>query len=201
MRSNSLTGDLSRANTGILEQAEARAHASHSGSNIDNAIRQRVASLLQSPERLQGFSQPEIDALNDVVQGGLVRNTARRVGNYFGGGGGLGSLAATAAGAALGGHLMPGIEGTALGAAVPTAVGVSAKGLENALARRSLGGVDEMVRARSPLAETLAGTTVPAMRSNTAALRATLPTALSPQQFPPALNTSPLARFIAAGGA
>jgi hypothetical protein len=185
MRSNALTGELDKANTGILEQADARAHASHSGTNIDNSIRQRAASFLQNPQNLSGYSQPEVDALNSLVQGGAVRNAARRVGNYFGGGGGLGSLAATAAGAALGGHLAPGFEGTALGAAIPTALGVSAKGLENTLARRALGGVDETVRSRSPLAQSLQSVMVPAMgRSNMLRAPAFAPT---PQQAPPSL--------------
>jgi hypothetical protein len=196
MRSNSLTGDLDKANTGILEQAEARAHASHSGSNMDNAIRQRVATLLQSPQNLAGFSQSEIDALNNVVQGGIVRNASRRVGNFLGGGGGLGSLAATAMGAAAGSHLMPGIEGTTIGAALPTALGTSAKALENALARRSLNAVDEAVRARSPLGEAMAGTQVPAMRANRG-----LAAVLAGQTQPPAQPLAPNGRPLAPNGA
>jgi hypothetical protein len=195
-RSNSLTGDLSRANTGILEQAEARSAASNSGHNIDNAIRQRVASLLQSPQNLGGFSQSEIDALNNVVQGGPVRNAARYVGNYLGGGGGIGGLAATYMGSILGGHLIAGPEGGALGATIPASIGISAKGLENALSRRSLNAVDEQVRARSPLGQATVGGAIPAMKTNSALLRAMLPSALAPPQQP----YSPLAQTIAQGG-
>lgn len=149
-RSNDLAGGLDRANTGIFEQAEARAHASHSGTNIDNSIRQRVASFLQNPNNVAGFSTPEIDALQNLVRGGAVQNAARRVGNLFGGGGGWGQLAAGFGGAMLGQHTL-GPEGAALGAMFPTATGMSAKALENSLARSRLGGADEMIRMNSPL--------------------------------------------------
>ena len=150
-RSNDLTGSLDKANTGFLDQAEARAHASHSGRNIDNSIRQRVASFLQDPSNVAGFSQPEIDALNGVVRGGPVQNTARFVGNFLGGGGGAGGLFASAVGLGLG-HHFAGPEGGEFGMLAAPSVGMAAKSLENALARRSLNPVDEMIRMRSPLA-------------------------------------------------
>jgi hypothetical protein len=209
-RSNALTGELDRANTGFLDQADARAAASHSGTNIDNSIRQRAASFLQNPENLSGYSQQEIDSLNNLVQGGAVRNAARRVGNTFGGGGGLGSLLAAGLGATAGGHLGLGIEGTALGAALPTALGVSAKGLENTLARRALGGVDEMVRSRSPLAELLQSLPTPALGSSNAYLRAPafvpasqpVPRSPVPAGSPASVPMTPsLAQFLARGGA
>jgi hypothetical protein len=195
-RSNALTGDLDKANTGILEQAEARAHASHSGMNIDNATRQRVASFLQNPQNLYGYSPEEIAALNNLVRGGAVQNTARRIGNTFGGGGGLGSLFAAGLGATVGGNLMPGVEGTALGATLPTALGMSAKGLENTLARRRLSVVDEAVRARSPLAQQMQSQMLPAMGLNNAYMRS-LALAPTPQQAPQQAPMSSLADILA----
>lgn len=149
-RSNDLTGTLDRANTGILERAEARAQASNSGRNIDNAIRQRVESLLEKPKDVSGFSNAELDALNGVVQGGPVRNSARSVGNLLGGGGGIAQLLGSALGGGVGAGLGGGY-GAAAGAAALPAAGMLAKVLENFLARRSLNKADELVRSRSPL--------------------------------------------------
>lgn len=182
-RSNALTGSLDRANTGILEQAEARAEASHSGRNLDNSIRQRVASLLQQPGAVSGFSNDELDALRGVISGGPVQNTSRVVGNFLGGGGGLGHLAATGAAALAGGH-MGGGEGAALGAMVPGVLGVGAKALENSLAKRSLNSVDELVRQRSPLYQQTLGQQPlynPMAARNAAVLRAILPGLMAPQ--------------------
>ncbi|WP_425905148.1 hypothetical protein [Nitrobacter sp. TKz-YC02] len=87
MRSNDITGALDRANTGILERAQARSQAANSGRNLDNTIRQKVAAVLEKPKEISGLSDTELSALNTVVEGGKVRNTARGVGNQFAGGG------------------------------------------------------------------------------------------------------------------
>lgn len=182
MRSNEITGALDSANTGIAERAEARAHASHSGANIDNAIRQRVASYLQNPSNVAGLAPNEIAALNGVVQGGIVQNLARRIGNIAGGGGGLGQLAAGTAGALAGGHIM-GPEGAALGAMIPTAIGMTAKGVENSLSRRLLNNAAAMIRQNSPLYRQAPTTLDPFDRSLTV-LRSILPGMFMPQPAP-----------------
>lgn len=175
-RSNALTGDLDKANTGILERAENRAQATNSGRNLDNAIRQRVASLLERPRNVSGYSDAEMAALQAVVDGGPVRNTARNVGNLLGGGGGWGQAATGAAGAVAGGMAggNTGI-GIALGGLAPMTVGTFAKAIENSLARRSLGKADAMVRQNSPLYQNMQAQqpmAVPALDRNTAVLRA-----------------------------
>ncbi len=186
MRSNDLTGTLDRANTGILERATTRAEATHSGTNIDNAIRQRVASLLEKPSEVGGFSDPEIAALQNVVAGTFPQNAARRVGNVLGGGGGLGQLAALGGGALLGGHVIGGVEGPALGAMLAPAIGTSAKGLENVLARRSLNNVDELVRQRSPLYDAMSSQMPsPSLSGNLLTSTPTLATLLGSQQQQP----------------
>lgn len=149
-RSNALTGTLDRAATGIEERALNRAQATNSGMNVDNAIRQRVASLLERPQEVAGYSGPEIGMLNDVLQGGPVRNAARRVGNLLGGGGGLAQSLMSGIGGTLGG-MAADTPGIFLGAASTPVVGSLAKTLANALARRSLNQADEAIRMRSPL--------------------------------------------------
>jgi hypothetical protein len=153
-RSNDLTGALSPATTGIQERAEASAAASGSGKNLDNALRQRVKTFMQSEDNVRGFSDDERAALNDFVEHpGFGVNTLRTVSNLLGGGGGLGRLASSAAGAYLGGKLGLGEVGVALGAGALPTVGATLKSGENALARRALGNIDEMVRSRAPYAE------------------------------------------------
>lgn len=150
MRSNDLTGKLDRANTGILERAEVRAQAANSGRNLDNTIRSKVASLLEKPKEVSGFSEGELTALNKVVEGGPARNTARYIGNLLGGGGGIGQSGITAIGAG-GGGVVGGIPGAIIGGVAPAVTGAASKGVANALAKRSLNKVDELVRTRSPL--------------------------------------------------
>lgn len=149
-KSNDLTGTLDRARTGIEERAVGRAHAANSGLNLDNNIRQRIESVLEKPSEISGLSDAELAALEAVHQGGKVRNTARYLGNYFGGGGGLGAWAATAGGAGAGAYA-GGPVGLAIGAAVPPAIGLSSKAIANALAKRSLNSADKLIRGNSPL--------------------------------------------------
>jgi hypothetical protein len=196
-RSNTISGELSRGNTGFAERADAAAHASHSGANFDNNLRQRVKNFLQNENNLGGFSQAEIDALNDVVKGSLTQNTARYAGNVLGGGGGLGGAIA---GLAAGHYLGNGELGMALG----LGAGRATKGLENTLARRSLNRVDEMVRMRSPLADALQTEGLlaqPALGRNSAVLRSILPGLLGMASQPAQPATPGILDFIRRGGA
>jgi hypothetical protein len=171
MRSNDLTGTLDRANTGILERAEVRAQAANSGRNLDNTIRSKVASLLEKPKEVSGFNDAELEALNSVVSGGPARNTARYVGNLFGGGGGIGQSGVAALGAG-GGAAVGGVPGALVGGVAPAVVGSGSKAIANALAKRSLNKADELIRMRSPLFEEAlrAAETIPAHLSKKEAI-------------------------------
>lgn len=149
-RSNDITGDLDRAITGILERSEGRAKAVNSGRNLDNTIRTKVEALLEKPKDVSGFTDAELSALAGVRDGGAGRNTARYIGNLLGGGGGIGQSGMAAIGAGLGGA-GGGIPGALLGGVVPSVVGAGAKSIANALAKRDLAKVDELLRKRSPL--------------------------------------------------
>jgi hypothetical protein len=158
MRSNNITGELDRATTGILERAENRAQAANSGRNLDNTIRSKLVAALEKPKEVSGYSDAEIEAMNAAAMGGGVRNTARYIGNLAGGGGGIGQTGVAALGAGLGGSV-GGIPGMLIGAAVPASVGATGKSIANALAKRSLNGVDELIRQRSPLYEEMLANT------------------------------------------
>lgn len=183
-RSNDINGNLDRATTGILERAEGRAQAANSGRNIDNTIRSKVESALEKPKELSGLTTEEIAALQQVVDGGAGRNTARYLGNMLGGGGGMGQAAWGGGGATVG-ALMGGPVGAAVGATVPTVAGAGFKSIANALAKRDLRAVDEMMRKRSPLYEERAANPekyVISPEKRAAMARASLLEALSQQQ-------------------
>jgi hypothetical protein len=151
-RSNDLTGNLDRAVTGIGERAEMGAAAANSGTNLDNALRQRVKAFIQSPDNVRGFSDDEIDALKSFVQGPTLQNALRKIGNVMGGGGGLGMLLGGGAGALIGAHF--GGEGLAgVGSMALPAVGAAIKSAENSMAKGGLNAIAGMIRQRSPLAQ------------------------------------------------
>lgn len=150
MRSNDITGTLDRANTGILERAESRAQAANSGRNLDNTIRQKVASVLEKPKEVSGLSDDEIAAMNGVIEGSAGRNIARYIGNVAGGGGGFGQIFGGAVGGGAG-MAAAGPAGAVIGASVPVVAGAAAKTIANAMARRALSKTDELLRTRSPL--------------------------------------------------
>ena len=143
-RANWAAMERSKEVAGRQQSAERRAKASNSGFNIDNTLRQRVASLLDEVERgrLKGFSAEEIKAMNEFAAGTPTRNSVRLVANILGGGGGMATLLAGGIAGAAGGY--------PAAIALPAA-GIGAKVTQNALGRRAMTRLDEKVRSRSPL--------------------------------------------------
>jgi hypothetical protein len=148
-RGNYAASQRSGTLEGITEAATRRAGASHTGLNLDNTLRGRVASARERPKVIGGFDDAERAALDAVAQGTPVRNATRFVGNTLAGGGGVGmtalGLGGGAAGAAAGGPV-----GAAVGAALPV-VGFGARQLANTMTDRALMKVAEQTRMRSPL--------------------------------------------------
>ena len=72
-----------------LMKAERRSASTGSGGNIENAIRQNIRSILDSPTKRRGFSAPELAAMEDVVRGGSVRSALRLLGKISPQGNGL----------------------------------------------------------------------------------------------------------------
>lgn len=146
--------------TGVEDAAELRASAANSGQNVGNTIRQRIASLLLDQKKSRGFTPDEIRMLEDIVKGSPGANLTRRLGNFLGGGGGLGALVTTGAGAGAGaaiGGLVGGTPGATAGAAIGgmalPAAGATMKSASNALTKGALRAADEVIRRRSPLYE------------------------------------------------
>lgn len=146
-RSEKLAGEDNFSS--IEGRAGLNAKVANSGQNLDNAVRQRVRDLLVSPKQRAGFSEEELAALQGVAEGNIPRNLTRGVGNILGGGGGLGTVAAsTAAGGA---GLASGSPALAAAGAMVPIIGYGAKKVANAMTGRALHGADELVRQRSPL--------------------------------------------------
>lgn len=127
------------------DRANLQALAANSGANQGNALRQQVKAILNNDKAKRGFSADEIAQMRRVVGGTATGNTLRIVGNLLGGGGGLGGMLTAGAGALAAGPA---------GVAAP-AVGFLAKKLSDASVNRQLRTLDEMVRNRSPLAQSL----------------------------------------------
>jgi len=150
-RGNSAAAFRSDRVADLEDATDLRASASNSGHNLGNTIRQRLASLLLSPQKTRGFSDDELDAARQIVQGTTATNTLREVSNHLGGGGGLGHSLIGAIGAGTGVAMGGGLEGAALGATVPTIVGSGARSLGNLLTNNQLVKLQELLRKRSPL--------------------------------------------------
>lgn len=138
--------------TDIADEARLRAQAANSGQNLDNTTRQKLVALLLDQRRNAGFSDEELKAIENVSAGSRTTNTLRGVGNFLGGGGGLGMLATFGIGGAAGASAA-GPVGAAIGAAVPAALGAAAKRGAASMTSRGLRKVDEQTRRRSPLYE------------------------------------------------
>ena len=162
-RGNYAAGMRSDRITNLEESADLKAASAHSGRNGDNSIRQTVRPIVDpaKPKNAVGYSDAELNALREVVQGTPTRNSLRYVGNLLGGGGGLGQMLTIAGSAAAGGSTH-GAAGAGLGAIAPLAVGVTSKSIADALARRALHKADDLIRQRSPLYEEMLANQGPA---------------------------------------
>lgn len=132
-----------------LERAVVRAEAAHSGRNIDNSIRQKMAAVLLDPRQMRGFNAEEAAAMRDLVRGEAVNNAMRDAGKMLGGGGGLGAMVAGGAGATAGG-LVGGPVGAVVGGALGAGAGRGLIALSNRNTERSAEALAALVRARSP---------------------------------------------------
>lgn len=150
---NYAAGKRSDLVKGIERAADLRAAAANSGQNTGNATRQRVASALLREKDVSGFSDAEKSALEGIVQGSRSANVTRAIGNYLGGGGGLGALSATGLGGAAGAAATGTPGGAAIGAAIPPLLGAASKNISNRLTQSALNQADELIRMRSPLYE------------------------------------------------
>lgn len=146
-------------------RAELRSAAANSGQNVSNTMRQRIADILVSDKELRGFTTEEQALMRQIVEGTPAQNTLRGVGNFLGGGGGLGALASAGVGAAATGG--PGV--------IAPLIGYGLKKLGNWLTARDVSKLNEMVRSNSPLGKQMKATLDAWSRAALAHERATSP--------------------------
>ena len=70
-------------------RAADRAASTGSGGNIENAMRQEVRRILDSPRQLRGYTEDEVTAMRDIVRGTPVQNALRQAGKLSPQGNGL----------------------------------------------------------------------------------------------------------------
>lgn len=126
-------------------RAELRAAATNSGQNVSNTIRQRMATLMNKPGGLNGFTPSERSMIEEIVRGSGAQNAVRTVGNALGGGLGVGGTAL-----GLGGFMTAGPAG----AAIPFA-GYALKSLSNRMTLTQAAKLSEAIRSRAPLANAM----------------------------------------------
>jgi hypothetical protein len=129
--------------------ASLRSAAANSGRNYDNAARQRVADVTIAAKDAGGYNASEIAAMEKFVEGNGPRNFLRDASNRLGGGGGVG---ATVLGGVIG-HTAGGgdLTSTLLGMGLPAAAGTGMKAAENALTKRDIKKLGNLIRLRSPM--------------------------------------------------
>lgn len=105
----SLWGKLRRTQMvdGAVSRAERRAASTGSGGNVNNAIRQNLRSILDSPAKSRGFSPTELKAMEDVVRGTPSQNALRLAGKLSPQGNGLSLILNLGAAGASGGATIP----------------------------------------------------------------------------------------------
>lgn len=72
-----------------LAKAENNAAAAGTGGNIDNAIRQQIKAIKNSPSKRRGFSPDELAAMDEIIKGVPSQNAARLIGRLSPQGNGL----------------------------------------------------------------------------------------------------------------
>jgi len=147
-----------------LRKAELQASSAGSGSNIDNAIRQQIKSLLNNPKKVRGFSAEELAQMRTVVEGSKLGNAARLVGKFAPTGVVSGALSG-GAGLAVGGPV---------GAVALPAAGLAGKAIGDATTRRLAETLSQTVRSRAPAAAGIQLPGLPALSPKTQALIAAL---------------------------
>lgn len=152
-RGNYAASKRSAQINGELDIAEGNAAAANSGQNIGNATRQRFNSILKSDKKSSGFTDAELAQMERVRDGTVIGNLARTGGNLLGGGGGLGAAVTAGIGGAATAHM------GGVGALAPL-VGYGLKKFSNASVERQVRKLDEMTRARAPLSEGMATTSL-----------------------------------------
>jgi len=158
-RGNAAAGFRSDRITGLEKTIQRRTAAAGSGRNMDNQIRQRLTTFIESRKGSRGLTAAEEQAIDDVIFGKPTKNAMRYFGNLLGGGGGIMSTSQMMMAGGLG-YAATGPTGLAL-AAIPPVLGAGFRGVANQMSKREVKNLDKMMRARSPLYQGRLGNEMP----------------------------------------
>ena len=123
------------------EQGHRAAQSSGMGANLDNALRQQIKKIRNSPKLSRGFNEEELNEMDKIIKGGKLTNLARMFSRF-------------GPEHPLTGWGMAGIEGIKHGALLPLLTlggGHIAQKMAEGSTQRKIRELDEMVRKRSPL--------------------------------------------------
>jgi hypothetical protein len=148
--------ERSRTIANMRQSVENKTARQHSGLNAENVMRGHAEQMLNpmtpgSRARLAGYSPDEVGALRNILHPGPRAEALRYVGNYLGGGGGLGAAAATALGA--GGYIYGSedAKGGTLAGAAAAGTGLGLRLLANRGANQRMQALQDLVGQRNPL--------------------------------------------------
>lgn len=65
-----------------INNARVNAASSGTGANVDNTMRQAFKPLAKDPDYQRGFTKPEIEQLNRIIEGGPLQNILRNFGKF-----------------------------------------------------------------------------------------------------------------------
>ena len=153
-RGNAAAEFRSKLLSDALQYADQKAAKNNSGANVGNAERDRLFNIYQSDKKSAGFSPDELAQTDQIIRGTPLANITRAAGNYLGGGGGLGAHIASGTGAAAG-AFAGGPAGAVIGAIGAPAVGYGLKKFSDSIGKREINRLQEMVRKRSPLGDSM----------------------------------------------
>lgn len=130
-----------------LVSAELRAASTHSGQNVANTIRQRMAAVVDptKPKEGVGLRPDELEAAEGIARGTPAQNALRSAGNY------LRTLHGGTIGATVGATIA-GPAGAAVGATAVPGLGAILKAVSNKMTLTQARNLSEMIRSRAPLA-------------------------------------------------
>ncbi|MEM1372343.1 MAG: hypothetical protein AAGG72_08990, partial [Pseudomonadota bacterium] len=129
---------------GLIDQGLRRAATTGTGGNEINAIRQNIARVLKNPKLIRGFKSHELQAMRDIADGRPTQNALRLLSRLAPSTGTLplGGFGAAAAGA--------GATGNPLWL-LPSAVGEGARMTGDAMLRRQVRNLGDVIRNGAPL--------------------------------------------------
>jgi hypothetical protein len=149
-RANYAAGSRDADLANIQDAATLRAKSVNSGLNEDASIRSRITSAILNAKKVKGYTPDEKEMLRAVPEGDTGNNIKRYLGNFLGGGGGLGAHISSAVGVGAG-HLAGMGDLSWLMAPIPPAIGAALKRSAGTGTKEALDAARATIRQRSPL--------------------------------------------------